>query len=79
MPLTATWLAAKAAQEGSWASGLASTVGGAKYVGLLYPMLIALSTVIIGIIFVRDKKGVIMHEDVTKDDVAASTPIPLKP
>lgn len=79
VPLTATWLAAKAAQEGSWASGLASTVGGAKYVGLLYPMLIALATVIIGIIFVRDKKGVVMHEDVTKDDVAASTPIPLKP
>lgn len=79
VPLTATWLAAKAAQEGSWASNLAGAVGGAKFVGLLYPMLIALSTVIIGIIFVREKKGVVMHEDVTRDEPATAAPIPLKP
>lgn len=79
VPLTATWMAAKAAQEGSWASNLAGAVGGAKFVGLLYPMLIALSTVIIGIIFVREKKGVVMHEDVTRDEPATAAPIPLKP
>jgi MHS family proline/betaine transporter-like MFS transporter len=67
VPLTATWMAAKAAQPGTWASGLAETVGGAKFVGLLYPMLIATITVIIGAIFIREKKNFVLHEDVTLD------------
>ncbi|HLP83669.1 MAG TPA: MFS transporter [Phycisphaerales bacterium] len=79
VPFIATWLSASAAKEGTFAHQLAGMVGGAKYVGLLYPIFIAGLTFVVGMILVREKKSMVLHEDVTKDDVAASTPIPLKP
>jgi len=77
VPFAGTWLAAiavKGAAESKDAGTftkllnpvvepLASLFGGAKYVGLIYPITIAALTFCIGLVFIREKKNVKMQEE----------------
>lgn len=77
VPFAGTWLAAIAvpAAAGSTDAGfftrllgpvvapLAKLFGGQQFVGLIYPIAIALLTLVVGTVFLREKRNVKMHEE----------------
>ncbi len=61
VPFTATWLASS---EWAKADGpLARFAGGSKFVGLLYPMLIAAITFAVGMLLLKNSKGGAMDDE----------------
>lgn len=61
VPFAATWLATSSFAGVD--SPLTKLVGGPMYVGLVYPISVAALTLVVGMIFIREKRGVRMHEE----------------
>ncbi len=55
VPFAATWIAASAAGS---SGGLVDLVGGPRYLGLVYPISIALITFVVGALLIRERRGV---------------------
>ena len=55
VPFAATWIAAHYAGR---SGGLVDAVGGAKFLGLIYPMTVALLTIVVGVVLVRERRNV---------------------
>jgi hypothetical protein len=67
VPFAAMWIAAAYAGQ---TGGLADLVGGARFLGLLYPMSIAAITVVVGAALVRERFRTPLDDTATRGDGA---------
>lgn len=61
VPFAATWMATSSLASAD--SPLTRLMGGPKYVGLIYPIAVAAITLVVGLIFIREKRNVRMHDE----------------